>query len=463
MARSGFAVSLSPLVGSGHKCNVLIFFRSLLSLTLLLSSLGLSFAQITNITDDTSTPIPGVGHDYIHLLSETVNPANGSLSLRIQPPIPKGRGITLPFSFGYDSNSVSHLVPGPDAGQSMWVGNTSYLAQGGWQYSTPMASIGTVTQYVGNPQDLDPTYCYIYANYMFFDPSGGPHALNLASAPSVGPSPSECTQGGGYNNPSGDGVVYAFLPVLYGGPNNGNDPAETPLIVYTGDGTVYQFPYFVDETLGVPFALPATIEDRNGNVVVVKDNGNANFTFTDTAGRIVVSSNGMGPGGTTNTLSFSGLNYEVTWETSPTLNFTVPSTQINNYGYSCSPPPARTGTITTVSQIKLPNGGVYQFYYGTNNPHTGYTNPYGLLSEIDYPDGGWVRYTWKLSDTMNELAVYAGMNDGVSEPYTCWYEYETPVVATRQVGFGGSSPSVTQEFTYSTTWSPLEYYPGNWS
>jgi hypothetical protein len=41
-------------------------------------------AQIISVGDDTATPAPGVGHDYIHLLSETVNPANGSVSWRIE-------------------------------------------------------------------------------------------------------------------------------------------------------------------------------------------------------------------------------------------------------------------------------------------------------------------------------------------------------------------------------------------
>ncbi len=59
--------------------------------------------QIATVDDTTSTPIPGAGHDYIHLLSETVNPANGSVSLRIQFPTAAGRGIALPFSIGYDS------------------------------------------------------------------------------------------------------------------------------------------------------------------------------------------------------------------------------------------------------------------------------------------------------------------------------------------------------------------------
>jgi len=69
-------------------------------------------AQVTNVTNDTSTPVEGAGHNYIGILNETVNPATGSVSLRIQVPVPKSRAITIPFSFAYDSNSVRHLVPG---------------------------------------------------------------------------------------------------------------------------------------------------------------------------------------------------------------------------------------------------------------------------------------------------------------------------------------------------------------
>src|SRR6185437_4494149 len=99
---------------------------------LLLFICAVAHAQISTVTEDTSTPIEGAGHDYIHLLSETVNPANGSVSLRIQVPIPKGRGMTLPFSFGYDSDSVHHLNPGyyPNYGTVSWVSNLSYLGQG---------------------------------------------------------------------------------------------------------------------------------------------------------------------------------------------------------------------------------------------------------------------------------------------------------------------------------------------
>jgi hypothetical protein len=38
-------------------------------------------AQVQNVTDTTSTPVPGVGHDYLGMLNETVEPANGAVSL----------------------------------------------------------------------------------------------------------------------------------------------------------------------------------------------------------------------------------------------------------------------------------------------------------------------------------------------------------------------------------------------
>jgi hypothetical protein len=56
-------------------------------------------AQLPPISSTTSTPIPGAGHDYLSGPAETVNPANGSVSIRIPVVIPPSRGITLPFSF----------------------------------------------------------------------------------------------------------------------------------------------------------------------------------------------------------------------------------------------------------------------------------------------------------------------------------------------------------------------------
>lgn len=67
-----------------------------------------SFGFVNNIT---VVPVPGVGHDYLHDLNEIVNPANGSLSVRIEAPRPKERGPNYPFyAFMYDSTQQFAVV-----------------------------------------------------------------------------------------------------------------------------------------------------------------------------------------------------------------------------------------------------------------------------------------------------------------------------------------------------------------
>ena len=99
-------------------------------------------AQITNVTEDQAPPTPGVGHDYIHLASETVNPGTGAVNIRISAPVPPGRGLTVPFSFTYDSNSSLHLIAKFTSNKSgtalRWADNTDYLAMAGWGYGVPL-------------------------------------------------------------------------------------------------------------------------------------------------------------------------------------------------------------------------------------------------------------------------------------------------------------------------------------
>lgn len=175
-----------------------------------------SSAQITNVTDTASTPIEGAGHDYIHLLSETVNPANGSVSLRIQVPLPKGRGISIPFSIGYDSNSVRHLEGSgyPEYGTAIWKDNTDVFGQGGWVFSVPaVRSDGWTVQVavVTGVNDGNPVYtlypCYYESNYVFREASGDLHSLGLGSLLwGPNPPPSGCPLGA----PSSSGRSSAF-------------------------------------------------------------------------------------------------------------------------------------------------------------------------------------------------------------------------------------------------------------
>ena len=138
------------------------------SLCVLLSFSGFALAQITSIGDDTSTPIPGAGHDYMKMVNETVNPANGSVSIRIGVPMPPGRGLTLPFYFAYDSNGVRHMMG--DSGAAEWYSSFDRFSEGGWSYTVPRLN------FVSNDNYPDPGYpgenCTLTNDFVYSDAGG---------------------------------------------------------------------------------------------------------------------------------------------------------------------------------------------------------------------------------------------------------------------------------------------------
>src|SRR3954462_15355122 len=92
-------------------------------------------AQITRPTAEQAPPVSGTGQHHAGGLSESVNPATGALSIRINTEVAPARGLTVPFAFGYDSNSAQHITGGLGL-----TDNSSYLGQGGWSYIVPMLS-----------------------------------------------------------------------------------------------------------------------------------------------------------------------------------------------------------------------------------------------------------------------------------------------------------------------------------
>src|SRR5580704_3428785 len=133
-----------------------------------------SSAQITNVTADQGPPVPGVGHDYVKMLNETVNPATGTVSIRIGVPVPPARGMTIPFAFGYDSNAEHHQV------SSGYWDNTSYLGRGGWSYVVPNLTFQEKTLIYNPPGGGVPYTCHFLNDHVFQDPSGITHNLALA-------------------------------------------------------------------------------------------------------------------------------------------------------------------------------------------------------------------------------------------------------------------------------------------
>jgi hypothetical protein len=113
-------------------------------------------AQVTAPADLAQRPIPGVGHDFINMLSETVNPADGSVNLEFKLPTPKDRGISLPFSLTYNSGALFHVFSyQPDF--TTWWSNSAPFS-GGWSTSLPLLTLWN--SWMNIPQVSPTATCY---------------------------------------------------------------------------------------------------------------------------------------------------------------------------------------------------------------------------------------------------------------------------------------------------------------
>lgn len=397
----------------------------------------------------TATPVPGAGHDYIHLLSETVDPSSGQVSVRIMPPIPPSRGMTIPLTLTYDSGGV-HRLDNSGTG-NYWVSESfsnSALpyVQGGWRYAAlPVLSSASWTTTQGSGSTL--IYCQYFSDFTLTDSSGTGHNLGLgwvlASGPGVvGGGPVVGGTCGGTNTRGGDSQFSAYL--------TGGTSGPTATFVEDLDGTTYFF-----GTGGLPIA----VEDRNGNYISNISSPSQGYPlgYSDTAGRPVVSVTGTGASGTEDTVTVGGLTYAVAWST-VNASYSVPYNYIpppsgSGVGCASTSVPSVSGSQTVISAIYLPNGTSYSFSY----------NSLGLLSQITYPDGGWVKYSWTTNpqttgSPYSTLASFAGWDGTVYVANECKYQYTSPQIYQRQVSFDGSTVALTQTFAPTTTWPSQSGY-----
>ena len=121
-------------------------------------------------------PLRG-GHDYLKMMNETVNPANGSVSIRIGLPIPKGRGVTPPLNIAYDSNGANHLIAGGRS-YAAWTSNNNF-GNYGWSNTLPMLSWSYITANLNISNVM--YYCDYVTDFVFQDPNGGRHFLGMSA------------------------------------------------------------------------------------------------------------------------------------------------------------------------------------------------------------------------------------------------------------------------------------------
>ncbi len=398
------------------------------------------------VTAETATPIAGAGHDYNDLLNETVDPASGNVSISIAPPMPKGRGITVPFQIQYNTAGVYYLdADGLYAPQWLQAGKGFWAApgQGGWRYTVPWMTV----------QEYGPTAdnsCDRWADFNFLGPTGEGHNLYTLTF-------TNGDNNNGYpcnNFPvyGGDEELNASIPAGWGGVG--------PVSVLDSGGTLYQFP----EAPGAA----QLIEDHNGNELTIST-GLSLYptTYKDSAGRTAVSLQGTGKSGTTDTLQIGGQTYQIAW-TAVSVSYTVPYTFIplqSGNPYEACPGgalPTVSGTQNEVSSITLPNGTKYLFYYGTQLDSTGSnpTNLYGLINEVIYPGGGWIRYSWTTTQGVTGYTTLASTSGNYYNgqltslgDQVCQYQYTTPVLTDRKASFDGTTAhALDQTFQYTTNW-----------
>ena len=456
--------------------------------------------QSVNIGDDVARPIPGVGHDYIKGLNETVNPANGSLSVKIDLPVPRARGITLPFALTYNSGDVYHfssMMAGAGGfGNNSLTGAplpNSRSEQGhGWSDTLPYTSISQSTFPIVDPTYGVVTYCSLNQSYNFYDPSGGSHMLGLSAIGSTyaGNQPpyeivARCSgQHIGNNNSAptytasqfgGDDQIIGQLDALCTGSSaasayDGCGAGSPALTVTDLAGTNYIFPAGVLSQFPGPgsalpkFLFPKTIEDRNGNEWQISQPGwPIGYSVQDSNGRSNAISTTYGgtqtnpsPGPVTYTVG--NLSFQVAYTTS-SVNFSAGYLQVypiatTGFGCTVNFAPNQSG-MSVINTITLPNSQSYSFEYDS---------AFGLLSKITYPDGGWVEYTWGLSDNNSTVATFDGSISqpggagALPYPSACNFQYQTPVIRTRSVGYSASSSAaLTQTFSYQTNWASNGY------
>ncbi len=96
--------------------------------------------------------------------------------------------------------------------------------------------------------------------------------------------------------------------------------------------------------------------------------------------------------------------------------------------------------MAVISAITLPNQQSYKFSYDST---------YGLLNQITYPTGGWIKYTWALN-SQSEIGSYP---DAEGNPNSCNYSYDWPAIQHRSVSFDGTNIALQQDFSYSIVWA----------
>ena len=218
----------------------------LASLAISIMFVGVAYAQSQTVldpyssgyNDQTAGAIPANGHDYIHLLSETISPSNGSVNLTIGLPVARARGLTVPFSMGYNSSSANQVSANPFPLNI----NTGTLFSAGWSYGIPNITSRGFTISTPGPDQV-PLTCSYVSNFSMTALGGQTHDLYLGAAstqsvpPNTGNPSNVLCQGGSVLNGGDFSGISATLAV---GVTPGNVSVQS-VDTYDPAGNHYHF------------------------------------------------------------------------------------------------------------------------------------------------------------------------------------------------------------------------------
>jgi RHS repeat-associated protein len=429
-----------------------------LPLVYLLCTLSLlakvSSAQAVDPVTLAQEPMPESDHSYIGRGSEIVNPADGTVNFELPIATPPGRGLSFPFGIRYSASEPFYLANNGVSPNFYWSSPANTSSQtpfelNGWSYELPnYEAQAYVVSSQPNERDTGTDYCWGTQNYHF----RGLGTLQVAlGASNYWPDSGNADQNVCHDVPTGVSSEFGVSGTF----TNSGSSNQPSLTLTDRDGTVYRFPggpiVSGSPTAVWPWGMLAqSITDRNGNQITLSGsqpvlNSQDEYQlqpgkYIDTAGRAVVSWSGLGStSGDQITISGLSNNIVVKWTTT-TATFPT-GTQYVSGTASCGFSGAQSLSMEVVSEIDLPNGQKYSFTYG---------GTWGRLTQITFPDGGYVKYNWG-TNSLSE-ASHQTWTPQPGDAQNCYVLYSTPAITDRYVSYNGSSTAFHQHFTYGTNW-----------
>ncbi|MGH9413244.1 MAG: hypothetical protein ACRD0Y_05835, partial [Terriglobales bacterium] len=208
---------------------------------------------------------------------------------------------------------------------------------------------------------------------------------------------------------------------------------------------MYTFPEAGGD-IGTQALLASKATGRNGNWLSYALGDNDALTIKDSLGRTLVTTTGFQPSqaysSLTDTITAAGAGYAVVWKGEDD-----PAQAVSISGAGAAPCPNETtntgGNSPVITSMTTPEG-TYTFAYN---------DPYGLVSQVNDPNGGYVRYSWAVPSQPTEAGAFDTPPEAGVAPETCTGVYALPVITDRYVSPDGVHETEHQHFDYWTSWN----------